>query len=312
MKATLMLCVSLLVALTAAVSPGQAEPVFVNGLALSGDLDDKAHESRFRVGYFSDIYYDPNRNEWWALSDRGPGGGVLSYVPRVQRFVVDIHPVTGAISRFRIVETVQFRNKLGEPLDGIAPGRRTRRVQPGQFLRSGRSRRAPGHRQPAGVRRVRPLAVRVPSRRNADPRLQDPGEPQAGQRRRQLQFRRRRRHGPADQSRLRGACHQPGRCLCLRHAAERDGGRRWWQRVLQPHRQVRHRDRHRGRPVRLPDGSRLPGPWHFRARRRERGRLPRAGAEQPRHRRGRGGDSAQQEGLPHQSGGGDRRQRPDA
>jgi hypothetical protein len=121
-KATVMLCVSLLVSLTVAVAAGQAQPVFVNGLALSGDLQDKAHESRFRVGYFSDIYYDPNRNEWWALSDRGPGGGVLPYGTRVQRFTVDIHPVTGTISRFRIVETVEFRNKLGEPLDGIAPG----------------------------------------------------------------------------------------------------------------------------------------------------------------------------------------------
>jgi hypothetical protein len=121
-KATLTVCVSLLILLTGAVSPGQAEPVFVNGLALSGDLQDRAHGSRFRVGYFSDIYYDPNRDEWWGLSDRGPGGGVLSYGTRVQRFAVDIHPVTGAISRFRIVETVQFQNKLGEPLDGIAPG----------------------------------------------------------------------------------------------------------------------------------------------------------------------------------------------
>src|SRR5215510_6803083 len=101
MKATVTLCVSLLALLTVAVSPGQAEPVFVNGLALAGDLNDKAHgESKFRVGYFSDIYYDPNRNEWWALSDRGPGGGVLSYGTRVQRFAVDIHPITGAISRF--------------------------------------------------------------------------------------------------------------------------------------------------------------------------------------------------------------------
>jgi len=115
--------VSLLVLLTVAVSPGQAQPVFVNGLALPGELLDRAvGESRFRVGYFSDIYYDPNRNEWWALSDRGPGGGVLSYSVRVQRFAVDIHPVTGAISRFRILETVQFKNKLGEPLDGIFPG----------------------------------------------------------------------------------------------------------------------------------------------------------------------------------------------
>lgn len=123
MKVTLTLCVSLLVSVATLISPGQAAPIFVNGLALSGDLQDKGgNELRFRVGYFSDIYYDPNRNEWWALSDRGPGGGVLSYATRAQRFTVDIHPVTGAIARFKIVETVVFRNKLGDPLDGIAPG----------------------------------------------------------------------------------------------------------------------------------------------------------------------------------------------
>jgi hypothetical protein len=122
LKAVLTLCVSLLVSLAAVVSPGHAQPIFVNGLALSGDLQDKSHDAKFRVGYFSDIYYDPNRNELWGLSDRGPGGGVLSYGTRVQRFTVDIHPVTGAISKFRIVETVEFKNKLGDPLDGIAPG----------------------------------------------------------------------------------------------------------------------------------------------------------------------------------------------
>jgi hypothetical protein len=118
----LTLCVSLLVALAAASSPGHAAPIFVNGLALSGDMKDKAGEAKFRVGYFSDLYYDPNRNEWWGLSDRGAGGGVLSYGTRVQRFTIDINPVTGAISKFKIVETVEFTNKLGVPLDGIAPG----------------------------------------------------------------------------------------------------------------------------------------------------------------------------------------------
>src|SRR5262245_42681009 len=116
---TLALCLSLLLSLAASTSRGHAAPTFVNGLALRGDLLDKADESKFRVGYFSDIYYDPNRNEWWALSDRGPGGGVLSYGTRVQRFTLSIHPVTGEISHFKIVETVQFKNKLGEPLDGI-------------------------------------------------------------------------------------------------------------------------------------------------------------------------------------------------
>ncbi len=47
---------------------------------------------------------------------------MLSYGTRVQRFTLDIHPVTGAISNFKIVETVHFKNKLGEPLDGISPG----------------------------------------------------------------------------------------------------------------------------------------------------------------------------------------------
>jgi hypothetical protein len=103
-----------------------ADPTFVNGLALPGGLLDIKHgksaDSGLRVGYFSDIYYDPNRNEWWGLSDRGPGGGVLSYGTRVQRFTLDINPATGAISNFKIVKSVHFKNKVGEALDGIAPG----------------------------------------------------------------------------------------------------------------------------------------------------------------------------------------------
>jgi len=99
-----------------------ADPTFVNGLALPGELRDKAGRSKDRVGYFSDIYYDLNRDEWWGLSDRGPGGGVLSYGTRVQRFTLDINLATGVISKFKIVETVLFKNKVGEALNGIAPG----------------------------------------------------------------------------------------------------------------------------------------------------------------------------------------------
>src|SRR5262245_3388887 len=117
-----MLRLSLLVSMAAVASTGHAAPNFVNGLALPGDLRDKAANSEERVGYFSDIYYDPNRNEWWGLSDRGPGGGVLSYSTRVQRFTLDINPITGAIANFQIVETVLFKNKVGEALDGITPG----------------------------------------------------------------------------------------------------------------------------------------------------------------------------------------------
>lgn len=100
-----------------------AAPAFVNGLAIDGatlDLSGGTSVNNGRVGFFSDIYYDPNRNEWWGLSDRGPGGGTLHYDTRMQRFTLDVNAATGAISNFRIAETVVFKS-AGQPLNGIAP-----------------------------------------------------------------------------------------------------------------------------------------------------------------------------------------------
>ena len=95
---------------------------FVNGLALDGGLLDKSSGSAFdrRVGFFSDLYYDASRNAWWGLSDRGPGGGTLSYETRVQRFTLDVNPITGAISNFAVAETIKFRN-AGAAMNGLAP-----------------------------------------------------------------------------------------------------------------------------------------------------------------------------------------------
>jgi len=99
-----------------------AAPTFVNGLAIPGSTGDKfgASVNDGRVGFFSDLYYDPNRNEWWGLSDRGPGGGTLNYDTRVQRFTIDINPGTGAIANFQIADTIKFTNG-GASLNGINP-----------------------------------------------------------------------------------------------------------------------------------------------------------------------------------------------
>ena len=107
-----------------AASPVAAQPQFVNGLALPGDLLDQSgglDANTGRVGYFSDIYFDVKRKQWWGLSDRGPGGGTLSYETRVQRFKLDIDKVTGAIGGFKILQTVIFRDELGNAMNGIAP-----------------------------------------------------------------------------------------------------------------------------------------------------------------------------------------------
>jgi hypothetical protein len=101
---------------------GQTSTIFVNGIAIPGGTGDSFGTSvnDGRLGFFSDVYYDQARNEWWALSDRGPGGGTLSYDTRVQRFTLDVNPTTGAISNFAIAETVKFTNN-GVPLNGMAP-----------------------------------------------------------------------------------------------------------------------------------------------------------------------------------------------
>jgi hypothetical protein len=95
---------------------------FVNGIAIAGGTLDLSTGSDFdrRVGFFSDLYYDPNRNEWWGLSDRGPGGGTLPYETRIQRFTIDINPGTGAISNFAVAQTLKFTSG-GQAMNGIAP-----------------------------------------------------------------------------------------------------------------------------------------------------------------------------------------------
>jgi hypothetical protein len=111
-------------------STASAQAVFVNGLRIPGTTLDATKQpgaNGGRFGFFSDIYYEPNRNEWWALSDRGPGGGLIAYATRLNRFTIDIHPVTGKISNFRIKETVKFSDPdgllvgAGPELNGLNP-----------------------------------------------------------------------------------------------------------------------------------------------------------------------------------------------
>ena len=114
--------VTLLASLASTAQAGVVgSTTFVNGLALDGAMLDKSSGSDVnrRVGYFSDIYYDNLRGQWWGVSDRGPGGGTLNYETRVQRFTLDV-AANGAISNFQIAETVKFTDG-GQPLNGLAP-----------------------------------------------------------------------------------------------------------------------------------------------------------------------------------------------
>jgi len=103
--------------------PAMAAPTYVNSLTIPGstlDLSGGTTVNNGRFGAFSGLYYLPSVNQWFGLSDRGPGGGTLDYNTRLQRFSLDVDKTTGAISNFQIQQTILFRNGSAY-LNGLAP-----------------------------------------------------------------------------------------------------------------------------------------------------------------------------------------------
>ena len=84
----------------------RSEPVFVNNLSIAGDATDASGDAAGangnRLGGFgSDLFYDRANNVYYGLPDRGPGGGLIAYETRVQKFTLDVNPTTGAIATSR-------------------------------------------------------------------------------------------------------------------------------------------------------------------------------------------------------------------
>ncbi|WP_413199228.1 esterase-like activity of phytase family protein [Nostoc piscinale] len=98
----------------------------VNGITIPGGSTDLSASSTNsantnRLGFFSDLYYDRSNNVYYSLADRGPGGGVISYNPRVQKFSLDVDQNTGAISNFQLLDTIIFTQN-GQNFNGLNPG----------------------------------------------------------------------------------------------------------------------------------------------------------------------------------------------
>lgn len=82
-------------------------------------VEDQANLNRF--GFYSDLAYDHRHGYWYALSDRGPGGGLIDYATRVQRLSIPFDARTGAIGQPRIERTTLLRNAKGAVLNGLNP-----------------------------------------------------------------------------------------------------------------------------------------------------------------------------------------------
>lgn len=112
----------------AAVPAAAAPPQLVKTIVIPGEATDRyvgATGANFNRlgGPFSDLFYDRKAKVFYGLVDRGPGGGLISYETRVEKFQVNINSRTGAISNFRIQSTILFRTADGsQPFNGLNPG----------------------------------------------------------------------------------------------------------------------------------------------------------------------------------------------
>lgn len=74
-----------------------------------------------RFGFYSDLVYDAKTGYWYALSDRGPGGGLIDYATRVQRLRIPLDTATGQIGEPVVDKTILFRGEDGAVFNGLNP-----------------------------------------------------------------------------------------------------------------------------------------------------------------------------------------------
>ncbi|MBG1265597.1 esterase-like activity of phytase family protein [Nostoc sp. WHI] len=70
-------------------------------------------------GFGSDLFYDYRQDVYYALVDRGPGGGVISYQTRVEKFSITTDPTTGAITNYQLLGTIPFTVAAETTLNGV-------------------------------------------------------------------------------------------------------------------------------------------------------------------------------------------------
>lgn len=129
------LAVALATTLVSCLALGAAAPMpaaaaewrLADAMPLPGNATDRIRADKptaniNRLGYFSDLTYDAATGTWFALSDRGPGGGLIGYATRVQQLLVPIHPINGELlTRPVVLRTILFTDRDGQPFNGLNP-----------------------------------------------------------------------------------------------------------------------------------------------------------------------------------------------
>lgn len=107
----------------------RAEPVLAGTVTIPGAATDlfptaePGPNTNRLGGFFSDLYFDRLTGDYYGLADRGPGGGTIAYDNRVQRFGLQVDPVTGAIGGFVLARTIAFTDADGRAFNALDPAR---------------------------------------------------------------------------------------------------------------------------------------------------------------------------------------------
>ena len=92
-----------------------------DALKLKKQGDEQAGANMNRFGFYSDLVYDKTSNTWLALSDRGPGGGVIDYATRVQKIIVQTNRASAVINEPIVNKTILLKDTNGTLLNGLNP-----------------------------------------------------------------------------------------------------------------------------------------------------------------------------------------------
>ena len=131
--------------LAIALPASAAQWTLTDVLPVAGESRDRISPSRpaanvNRLGFFSDLTHDAATGTWFALSDRGPGGGVVGYATRVQQMIIPVHPITGTLlGRPVVLRTILFTDPQGQPFNGLNPALLNGDPQLGQNMHPCRS-----------------------------------------------------------------------------------------------------------------------------------------------------------------------------
>lgn len=96
-------------------TPGATDDALLLRKGVSGS----ANLNRF--GFYSDLVFDAKTGDWFALADRGPGGGLIDYATRVERIHVPYDTATGVIGQPAVKKTMLFKAEDGVLFNGLNP-----------------------------------------------------------------------------------------------------------------------------------------------------------------------------------------------